>query len=192
MQTIRDIRNENLEVIHIIHRHGIPDEAVMEVEAALIDCYSGLSNIQAGHYSNDRGPMHTSQIAKKYDLPKLEVDPNHKLLLINVNNISDRSSKEAIYEQTKCSWRISVSNAEQADFILSVYRGVMIGAFVADKWVKSVPRYFGDRAVKGRYGFLGTAAPEDVWDYYIGEHGKLIEDSDLKHLQNPIRYWNIQ
>jgi len=42
--TIREIRQKGMEVIHVIHRHGMDSETAFEVEAALIDAYPGLTN----------------------------------------------------------------------------------------------------------------------------------------------------
>ena len=39
LKQLREIRLAGLEVIHVIHRHGIADEKTYEVEAALIDAY---------------------------------------------------------------------------------------------------------------------------------------------------------
>lgn len=54
IQQIREIKNAGLEVIHIIQRYGLTEKEAFEVEAALIDCFPGLTNIQGG-YSSDRG-----------------------------------------------------------------------------------------------------------------------------------------
>lgn len=49
-ETIRDILNTNLKVVHVIHRHGMTSSDIAyEVEASLIDAYPGLSNIVGGH-----------------------------------------------------------------------------------------------------------------------------------------------
>lgn len=84
---IKQIRSAGLEVIHVIHRHEIPADAVSEVEAALIDAYPGLSNVQGGIASGVRGPMNAAQIVDLYDLPELEFAPLDKLVLINVNSL---------------------------------------------------------------------------------------------------------
>jgi Uncharacterized protein conserved in bacteria len=43
LKQIREIRLAGLEVIHVIHRHGMTDEkTAYEVEAALIDAYPGF------------------------------------------------------------------------------------------------------------------------------------------------------
>jgi len=43
LERIRDINISGFEVAHIIHRHGLDENTAVEVEAALIDAYSGLT-----------------------------------------------------------------------------------------------------------------------------------------------------
>lgn len=180
---IREIKNAGLEVIHIIHRHAIPDDVVNHIEAALIDAYPGLTNEQGGEGSSSYGPMHADEIIRLYALPIMEEQPEVKLVLINVNYISDRSSKEAVYNQVKGNWRISVDRARQADYVIAVLRGVSIGIFKPNKWLDSM-------AHEGRYCFEGEAADDKTWDKYVGSFGKRIANDEMKHIQNPIRYWN--
>lgn len=181
-QRIIDILNDGLKVLHVIHRHEIPEEAIYHVEAALIDAYPGLANDQGGHGSNSFGPMHSDQIIEKYDLPTLKYEPAEKLLLINVNNIKDRSSKIDIYNQVKGNWRISKKRAEKADYIIAALRGVAIGIFKAEKWLLS--------SEDGRHCFEGKEASNDIWERFVGKRGKRIINDEMKHIQNPIRYWN--
>lgn len=197
LNRIQDIINERLEVLHIIHRHEIPESAVFEVEAALIDAYAGLTNLQAGHGSNDRGPMNYKELIRKYDLPVLDDDIQEKLVLININNSCNRVDSDAIYRQVRFAWRISKNRAEKAEYILAVIRGVIVGAFVAHEWLPASRDYFpefselvGDNT-EGRYGFIGQKAPIEVWGKFVGEMGKRIQNKSMKHDQNPIRYWNI-
>ena len=194
LSRIREIRNEGLKVLHVIHRHGIPKEAVFEVEAALIDAYPGLSNDQRGHGCNDRGSMNVAQIIDKYGLPKLEKNPPYKLVLININSIQDRSTKQLILDQVRYAWRISKKKAEKADYVLAVLRGVVIGAFIAEKWLPATYENFpvlGREEIPSRHGFHGRPADDDVWEYFVGERGKRIENAAMKHYQFPIRYYNI-
>lgn len=189
---IKDILNEHLDVIHIIHRHEIPEVAVFEVEAALIDAFSGLSNDQGGHGSGSRGPMSTRQIFDKYELPELEKNPTDKLVLININRLKDKSDRTEIYRQVRYQWRISVNRAREADYVLAVVRGVVVGAFVADDWLPITIENFPDiprDPIPTRWGFVGHEAPSDIWERYVGERGKRIVNDAMKHVQNPIRYW---
>lgn len=192
LSRIHDIRRNGLNVIHIIHRHAIPDNAVFEVEATLIDAYSGLSNIAGGNGSGDRGPMHAHQIIDKYDLPAIDWEPEHKLILINVNNFAS-SGVDDLYQQVRFAWRINRSRAENADYILAVVRGVVVGAFEADYWKPAMKENFPELTFEEpkRHGFSGRPAPGELWELYCGERGKRLSIKALKHVQNPIRYWKI-
>lgn len=192
LSVIHEVRRAGLEVIHIIHRHGIPDSAVFEVEAALMDAYSGLSNIAAGHGSNDRGPMHAHQIIDKYDLPVIVWEPEHKLVLININRF-ESSGEEALYDQLRFAWRINKRRAEQADYVLAVVRGVVIGAFEADYWKRATKVNFPELTWEEpkRHAFSGRRASGEIWDLYCGKRGKRISNPELRHVQNPIRYWKV-
>lgn len=181
-QRILDIKNDGLQVIHVIHRHEIPDESIFEVEAAVIDAYPGLSNIQGGHGSNSCGPMHSDQIIEKYDLPVIDWQPDEKLLIINVNNITNKSTPDDIYRQVRGNWRVSLKRAETADFVIAAFRGVAIGIFTADKWYKSEE--------ESRLRFDGQRADDGIWNKFIGQRGKRLVLDSMKHIQNPIRYWN--
>ena len=178
----------------MIHRHDIPDSAIFEVEAAVIDAFPGLSNIQGGYGSGSKGPMSIDQINDKYALPEIDEEPDDKLILININNLDDRGSIDAIYRQVQLAWRISKQKAESADYVLAVVRGVVVGAFKATAWLDATRANFpalisegGD--MPGRKGFIGERAPDHVWERYVGQRGKRIAIDGMKHIQNPIRYW---
>src|SRR6266516_3822752 len=71
LKTIRAIRNAGFEVQHVIHRHGMDEITAKEVEAALIDAYPGLTNIQGG-YDGSRGVMHADEVIPLYEAPEAE------------------------------------------------------------------------------------------------------------------------
>lgn len=195
LERIRAIKNAGLSVLHVIHRHEIPDGSVFEVEAALIDAYPGLTNIQGGHASSDRGPMNHVELIDKYALPDFPTAPEHALILININKLDDRSDRNAIYNLVRYCWRISKSRAENAEYVLAVVRGVVIGAFKSTKWMHATPENFpeipyADGSESHRIGFVGTEAPADIWAIYVGERGKRVTNPELRHIQNPIRFWN--
>ncbi len=193
---IKAINDANLDVLHVIHRHDVPDIAILEVEAALIDAFTGLTNIQGGHGSGAKGPMNALEIIDKYALPSIDEEPSEKLVLININRLEDRSDPEAIYQQVRLAWRISKRRAESADYILAVVKGVIVGAFVAERWLdcihdnfpESIPR---DGEMPDRKGFEGHRAPPEIWKKFVGDRGKRVAVDGMKHIQFPIRYWNI-
>lgn len=194
LDRIRAIQNAGLQVLHVIHRHEIPDEAVFEVEAALIDAYAGLTNVQGGHASSDRGPMNHLELIDKYSLPQFPADPQHSLILINVNKLEHRFDRKAVYNLVRFCWRISKSRAQKAEYVLAVVRGVVVGVFRPLKWMNATQENFpdilyADGSEAHRIGFVGEEAPADIWDLYSGTRGKRVTQPELRHVQFPVRYW---
>lgn len=189
---IHEIIRADLTVVHVIHRHGIPAESIFEVEAALIDAFPGLSNIAGGHGSGDRGPIHSRQIIDKYDLPVIDFEPSHKLVVINVNRF-ETSGDEELYKQTRFAWRVNRQRVEAADYVLSVIRGVVKGAWVADFWKPATTENFPNLSYEepSRHAFSGRRAPDGIWNLYVGTRGKQVAINGLRHVQNPVRYWKV-
>lgn len=133
LKQLREIRLAGLEVIHVIHRHGIADEkTAYEVEAALIDAYPGLTNIMNGAGSNEYGAAHIKELIATYQPETVEF--KHKALMISVN----RSSKDVdLYDAVRFSWRVSLERASKAEVILATVKGIVRGVYIADEWLKS-------------------------------------------------------
>lgn len=183
IQTIREILNAGLNVIHVIHRHGMDEASAIEVEAALIDAYPGVTNIMGGTGSNDYGPMNAIEILNKYAAE--EASFKHKVLMITINkSIYERS----IYDATRFAWKIDKKKAEKADYVLSVMQGIIVGVFKPNVWMEATevnfPEFHTDRP--GRYGFIGTEANDDIQKIYLR---KRVPDSYRKKgSANPIKY----
>lgn len=195
LDTIRQIKAEGLEVVHLIHRHGLDDNQAFLVEASLIDAYPNLTNAVGGHGSGDTGLMTTREVMIKYGLPELPLNPSHRLVLINIRKLSVRESRNDIYRLVRYCWRINKARAEQAEYVLAVLRGVVLGAYKAHEWLPATPENFlpaipyADGSEAHRFGFKGEEAPNDIWELYVGRYGKRITQAELKHDQYPIRYW---
>ena len=196
-ERIKSILAEKLEVGHIIHRHKIPKDAVFHVEAAVMDSFPGLTNLQSGYMSNETGPMSIEQIKRKYDLPEIEIEEEKdKILLINVNSLEENNDEEKIKEQVECAWRVDTKKAERADFVLAVQRGICIGAFKNNNWIPATESEFPrlGKDVPGRYGFKAEWLSGEELTRFCGKRlgggmlsGKRIP-KDYQHDQNPIRY----
>ena len=106
----------------------------LEVEAALMDAYPGLSNIAGGTGSSDDGAMHAREIIRRYSAPP--ADFRHKAILISVNRSAAETS---LYEATRYAWKISRRKAMQAEVILATLRGLIVDAFVAEDWLPATP-----------------------------------------------------
>src|SRR5581483_11404470 len=92
---IREIRVDGFEVGHVIQRHGMSEEQAFEVEAALIDAYPEVTNVEGGHGSDERGLMHARLIIEQYEAPEARFA--HKVLLITINR-----SKPSAKASTRC------------------------------------------------------------------------------------------
>jgi hypothetical protein len=182
VKRIREIRVAGFDVAHVIHRHGMDDKTAIEVESALIDAYPGLTNAIVGAGANDYGAMHAAEIIRRYSAEPAVF--KHKAILISVNRSATETS---LYEATRYAWKISKSKAEQAEVILATRQGLIIGAFIADRWLEATAANFpGREEVPGRLGFVGRGAPEAVYNLYVG---KSVPDEYRKRgASNPIKY----
>ena len=188
IQTIRDINNEGLKVIHVIHRYGMNEKEAFEVESALIDAYPGLTNIQGGH-SNDRGITNALSIQHKYSLEVYEEIPNFKYILIKVKwdrvlemqNEKSLNREEAIYEAVRYSWKVSQAKANKYPYILGVIDGVVEGVYKLNKygWILS------DNGI--RYEFdKDDNVDESIVNHFL--HKRIPETYTKKGAANPVQY----
>lgn len=180
IRMIREIKNDEFRVQHVIHRHGMSEESAKEVEAALIDAYPGLTNIQPG-CDSDRGAMHASQVIRLYEAEEAKFV--HKLVLITINRtIEDRP----LYDAVRYAWHIDVKRADKCDYVLAVANGMIVGAYEAAEWLPATPKNFPGfpRTDPERSGFHGKEAPEAVKALYVQ---KRVPHSKAG-ARNPIRY----
>jgi len=183
---IREIQRTGLEVISIVHRHGMDEPTALEVEAALINAYPGLTNVMGGTGSGDYGPMHTAQVVQRYAAEEAEFT-EHRVMLISINRSVDTSD---LYQATRLAWRVDVARASKAEVILATVRGLIVGAFIPTEWKKATPDNFPGVSVPDsdakRYGFDGYEAPNEIANLYVG---KRVPDRLRKRgAANPIRY----
>jgi uncharacterized protein len=189
LRTIWAIRNAGFEVQHVIHRHGMDEDTAREVEAALIEAYTGVTNIQGG-FDGSRGVMHAEEVIRVYEAPEAEFQ--HNVILINVNRSSE---DQDLLDAVRYAWRIAPLKARRFDYVLAVRRGLIIGAFTATEWLPATKENFPDfnrdgyGPREGRYGFRGCEAPEDVKQLYLQ---KRVPDEHRKPgAANPIRYITV-
>ena len=161
LKTIREIKSAGLVPIHVVHRHGMNETMAAEVEAALIDIIPGLTNIQAGRGSNERGPAHVVELDRRYAREIMVPDPDHKLLYIKTNQDTvDRTGD--LYEAVRSAWVLNPDRAKEADYVLAVVGGVCRGVFLVDAWTRSK---MSDR----RWEFDGCEVHDDAARRYTGK-----------------------
>jgi hypothetical protein len=158
------------------------DKTAFEVEAALIDAYPGLTNIVGGAGSSDFGAMHAKEIITRYCAEPAVFQ--HRALLISVNRTATETS---LYEATRYAWKISKSKAEKAEVVLATRQGLIVDAFIADRWLEATALNFPGRAdVPGRLGFVGHEAPSDITGLYVGK--RVPDEYRKRGAANPIKY----
>lgn len=183
LQTIRDIHNAGLNVIHVIHRHGLDEGTAFEVEAALIDAYPGATNIVGGSGSNEFGPMNAVEIINKYKAE--EAVFVHKVLMIIINK---SIAENSIYDATRFAWKIDKQKAEKAEYVLSIKQGIIVGVFIVKEWreasIENFPEFHEDR--KDRIAFTGFEAPNEIKEKYMRK--RVPDEYRKKGAANPIKY----
>src|SRR5262249_29841227 len=108
----------------------------------------------------------------------------HKAILISVNRSATGAS---LYEATRYAWKISKLKAEEAQVILATVQGLIVGAFVADRWLTANPSNFpGREDVPNRLGFEGREAPQEIAALYVGK--RVPDEYRKRGAANPIKY----
>ena len=110
----------------------------------------------------------------------------HNVVMININaSIEDRSA----YDAVRYAWKVKPEKVIQAEYIVAVAHGKIVGVFIADQWkvatLENFPEY-SNVAAEGRFGFIGRSAPKEIMDLYIGK--RISSDYRKKGASNPIRY----
>lgn len=192
LKTIRAIKAKGLEVHPLILRHGLKEKEAFIVESVLIDLFTNpitkklhikanMTTLQAGHDMRELGIRSTEDLEAQYGSEPLG-DTNDRLVIVNINSTYNKAD---IYTATRGTWRLNKSRADNADYILSEYRGVVRAVFQMDKkkW-QPVPDTNGKSR---RYFFTGIEVTDPiVMSKYINKRiVKMHGDS------YPIHYINL-
>lgn len=162
---IHQIHSEGLEVISIIHRHGMDEATAFEVEAALIEAYNGLTNIANG-YGSDYGVMSVKQIIDRYAAEEADLSEFKGCLLIKITPqiISERNDN--IYEAVRKYWKLKAKLLEKntVPYVFAVVNGVIRGVFAVDKWLPSeiddIRIYFEGYEAENLKSYIGKRIPK--------------------------------
>lgn len=177
IQQIREIRNAGLEVIHVIHRYGLTEKEAFEVEAALIDCYPGLTNVHGG-YSSDRGVNNASVIQRNLSAEEFKdvYELNYCIIKINDYWLNERYS---VYETVRKHWKVNLKRIKNTEYVLAVHRGIVVDVFKAEIWYEAPD-------VIGRCMFDGTQAEDEVRNLFINK--RLPKHYMKKGMAAPVLY----
>ena len=180
---VRDIIASGFEVAHVIHRHGLDNNTAYEVEGALIDAYSGITNISDGHHNSERGAMHANQIIEKY---KAETATFHHTAIAIIINRS--ITEQSIYNAVRFSWVLNKNNAKKVELVFAVQNGLIVGVFTNLKWMDATPENFPnyDNYDPRRIGFEADPANKELNELYLRK--TLPKEYRKKGAASPVRY----
>lgn len=137
LDLIREIMGSGNEVKHYILRHKLTEHESYLVESVLIDLLTYcdfnrenlLTNVVSGHHQWDEGIKTVEEIELLYNCEKINVNPNHHILLVSLNRTFDKARDKGnsvdIYDITRGNWVIAQNKADKIDFVLGVYRGIV-------------------------------------------------------------------
>ena len=128
---IAEIIAAGKDVIIVIHRRGLTEREAFEVEAALIDCYPGLTNIQNGHYS-ERGSITLEDLCQSLNTAEYE-EPDEKYIIIKTTPDSINANG-SLYEATRKAWRADLKRAKRYKCVLAVVYGIVREVYEAKEW----------------------------------------------------------
>lgn len=181
--TIRAIRKAGKEVGHTVVRHGLSEAEAFAVEASLIDYTETilkikLTNLVAGHYSNENGIRTIEDIEIQYEAP--EAVFTEPMLLIRVNRLYKPGMKpKELYDATRMQWRVG-PRAFKLKYACAIYLGIVREVYEIKEWSPM-------EVINGhqRHGFTGKVAPPAIRDKY--------RHTSVKHVfkkgaQNSIMY----
>ena len=165
LKTIQQIREVGLEVLHVIQRWGLTEKEAFEVEAALIDCYPGLTNIVSGHNKN-RGVCNAVELNNRLSLEGYEEPTDFGYIIIKVRQwridqmTEQFGPRTARYEATRYRWKNRIPNIEKYPYVFSVSDGIVKEVYKVNNWYE---------AGEGRIAFNGENAIEEISKRFVGK-----------------------
>ena len=134
LKTIRDLLDKGIGVDIDIVRHGLDEATALEVEAALIDVLELVcdGNNEVAGYGVKRGLKPAAEIQIFYGAKPLV--PKEPLLLIKINKQwQPGMTIDEVYNAVRWCWRMDMTEAEKAHYVLAVAHGIVRGVF---KWTE--------------------------------------------------------
>ena len=182
LRIIKEILDEGLDIIPIIQRWNLTEKEAFEVEAALIDVYQGLSNIQRGHHT-EYGVTNAESLQKRFNLKEYDEPLDFKYIIIKVKlcTLDELLAKYPLtnrYEATRSAWKIKPRSIKDYPYVFSVTDGVVKEVYKINEW------YLADD--EKRYAFNGEIAENEIRNKYVEER---IPDKYIqKGMANPVLF----
>ncbi len=184
LERIRRIRQTGREVRYDILRHGLTEKEAFEVEAAMIDYLSQLTNKNIGLASTERGRMTVPEIIAVYDPQPIEIQES--VLLITPRKLFKRNMGAAeLYEITRGNWVVG-KKKDKVRYALALRNGIVLQVYRVDN-CKPIKARSLEQKHQDRWRFDGEIAIE--MEHYIG---KSVASYITPGSRNPIKYVNCK
>lgn len=86
-------------------------------------------------------------------------------MLIRINELfRDDMSDEELYNATRSSWRVSLNRANNVEYVLSVYKGIVREVYLITAWQEADPT--AHEKNNGRFEFIGNIAEDTIRNKY--------------------------
>lgn len=182
---INDILSHGLAVELYLLRHGLDESTAFEIEATLIDLFSStliktnsatkLTNIYSGIHSKFSGLISVGDFITMHTVSPIKINSRDKLMFISINDSYMKLTKN-VYDAVRMAWRVDISRANRADYVLAVYHGIVMGVYEDCIWSKC-------SCHTDRYEFTGTDCSSSSCYFEKSIAGVIAFGSG-----NPIRY----
>ena len=93
----------------------------------------------------------------------LEITESAMLIRINELFRDDMSASE-LYNATRSSWRVSLNRANNVEYAISVYKGIVREVYLITAWQEADPT--AHEKNEGRFEFIGDIAEGAIRDKY--------------------------
>jgi len=114
-------------------------------------------------------------------------DFDEKCMIIKI-----KGTNPSVYERVRGCWRISIDSANQADYVLAVVKGEVVGVYKPTQWFLSCNTDIcqKNKCVPGRYpckriGFSGKEADTSIQKKYLH---KFLPDWYMRPGPGPVLY----
>lgn len=184
IKTIMQIRNEGLEVLHLILRHGLKDDKeALNIESTLID-FIGLSNLdnKVGGINQDKGINNALTLQKRYStkvFDENETTPPFIIIKVRQEIVNERN--ESHYEACRWAWKVSLEKVKAYKYVLCVVNGIVERVFEVEKWQQSKRE-----GLESRYEFIGKVAPQEICVLFVNQ--RIPEHYRKKGNASPVCY----
>lgn len=192
---IKEIQARGKEPLIEILCYGMNEETAFKVEAAAIDLIGmpNLTNRQKGNHSTLVGRMDVNDLCKRLNKEEIQKrDFKENAMFIRVNHYHYGMSAFELYELTRRSWKVSLSQAQKVDYAFAIYQGLVLEVYQIAQWLPAhstmniLPCSEERKKVDiGKYEFVGKIAEETVRKKYVG---RSVASFYQKGERNPIKY----